>query len=188
VNDRDSLTKWILIVIAALGVATPRVDAHPDHSIGESTWLFGRDSIVVRLELSRSMLARVPGLTAGASGIRREALQRYLDGTLSIVVNERTYRATVTRVAQGHDPSVVSISLAAEGISFDRPLNTVTLDYRLLFEETRHVHLNAASIYRSAAEPPSLEQARLIQQFTFAHDATALELSIAQCPKESPCP
>jgi hypothetical protein len=38
------------------------------------------------------------------------------------------------------------------------------------------------------AEPPAVEHSRLIQQFTFAHDATALELSIPRCPKESPCP
>jgi hypothetical protein len=181
------LTKWVLFVLAALPLGLATVHAHPDHSMGESRWLFGRDSIAIRLELSRSMLARVPALKASGPDISRDALQRYIDRKLTLVVNDKACRATVTGVTRGHDPSVFSIALSADGVAFDRPLNTVTVDYRLLFEETQHVHLNAASIYLAHAEPPALEHSRLIQQFTFAHDATALELSIPQCAKEPPC-
>jgi hydrogenase/urease accessory protein HupE len=137
--------------------------AHND-TMAASRWFFGSDRIAVVMEIGPAVLAQLKGIKEGHHLIEtcsevelREVLTRviqpYLDQNLTVSVNDKRYPVQVTRLDRKSD-TVWDMWLAVNGVSFSNPVNPVTVDYRLLFEETDGTHINLAYLYRydSAAD------------------------------------
>jgi hydrogenase/urease accessory protein HupE len=178
-----------------LGGAAP-ASAH-DLPMGGSRWRFGEDSIVANLDLSPALLAEIKGIKEAGYPVyamsdeqmRRVAadvLQPYIDARLSITQDGKSYPVKVDRIESNGD--IYTAWLSVEHLT---PRRSVTIDYRLLFEETRDAHVNLAYGYMSEATGESLRKlfdfSAPALQHTFDHSAHAWTVVIpGSSPEERP--
>jgi len=184
--------KLFLIVITVLSLlVTVPVSAH-NLPMGGSRWCFGKDNLVVNIDLKPDLFAEIKGIKEGRydlnsiSGqqlqqIAVDILQPYINKKISITVNDKTYPVKVTRVVRNPNSSY-SIWLSADNISFNNPVNPVRINYTLLFEETNNAHLNLAFGYLSDATGDALQKvfdfSQPAFQTTFDYNAQVWAFSI----------
>lgn len=149
------LTMLALFFLSAF--LSPPVFAHTDN-MAASSWFFGRDNIVAVIEFGPAVLAEMEGIRGGDCLIETcseeqlrelvtKVIQPYIDRNLSVSVNDRSYPVKVTRIDR-KTPLFWQLWLSVDGVGFNNPVNAVTIDYRLLFEETDDTHINVAYLYR----------------------------------------
>jgi hypothetical protein len=113
--------------------------------------------------------------------IATEFIQPYVNKKITISVNGRIYRVKVDKLIR-HDNSIYTIWLSVSDIAFDRPLNNLKIDYRMLFEELKDNHINLAFFYRSDATGDALQKIfdnyPAEGQYDFTYNSPVWELSI----------
>jgi hydrogenase/urease accessory protein HupE len=179
-----------LFVLLFLLLAVPAF-AH-DITVGASKWCFGKSGIIATIDLNSALIAEIKGGASGpynlGAGSDRElqqaaaeVIQPYIDKRLSITVNDKVYPVKVTRLVRG-ESGLYTIWLAVENIGFNRELNPVKIDYRLLFAETNNSHMNMAYAYLADATPETvqkiLDSSQPASGVALEADAHSWELSI----------
>ncbi|MCM2358188.1 MAG: HupE/UreJ family protein [Geobacteraceae bacterium] len=168
-----SVRKIFLSLMTALLVlvAVP-LHAH-ESTLGGSKWCFGKNRILAAIELGASLYPEIRGISEGGYDLEAtpddqlkrmtaDVIQPYISERLSVSVNDKTYPVKVNKVVL--EGSLWRIWLSVDGIAFNRPENRVKIDYRLLFEETKNVHVNIAYMYLADA---SLDEVQKV--FDYSH-------------------
>jgi hydrogenase/urease accessory protein HupE len=135
---------------------TPPALAH-DLPVGGSRWCFGKSAIVANIDLNPSLLAQIQGVKEAGyplegmsdeqlSRLATEVLQPYIDAKLAVAQDGRKYRLKIDRIASNGD--IYTLWLSVENVTID-PARPISIDYRLLFEETNRAHVNLAYGYVS---------------------------------------
>jgi hypothetical protein len=153
--------------------------------MGGSRWCFGRNRIVANIDLGPSLLEFIKGMKElrdpldGMSDDQKhrvvtEILQPYLNEKLSVTEDGKAYPAKIDRLVRNGDTYTLWISV--ESIPLD-PGRPVTIDYKLLFDETRNAHVNLAYGYVSEATGDALKSvfdfSPPAMQYTFESSAHA---------------
>jgi hydrogenase/urease accessory protein HupE len=152
-----------LAVVVFLAGAAPAF-AH-DLPMGGSRWCFGRNRIVANIDLGAVLLKSIKGMEEWRNPVDgvldeqmhkvvTEILQPYLDEKLSVTEDGKSYPVKVDRLVSNGD--TYTIWLSVEHIPLD-PGRPVTIDYKLLFDETQHAHVNLAYGYVSEATGDALK-------------------------------
>jgi hydrogenase/urease accessory protein HupE len=160
--------RFARLVLSTLLLAGAAPAAAHDTTIGGSRWCIGKDWIVGIIDLDRSLLTRIPGVDgdgpdldsrteAQLAELARGVLQPYVDRKLAVAIGGAVRSARVQRVVPAG--SVWQIWLLVDGFTLERPANAVTIEYRLLLDETNGAHVNLAYIYRSEGGPEDAQRA-----------------------------
>ena len=200
-----SVGNVLLLLLAAfflLGSVLP--DSPYKMPCGGSRWRVGRNSIIANIDLNESLLSDMRGMKEKhynyASGsdselkkIATEYLQPYVNKKITVSVNGRIYPVKVDKLIR-HDNSTYTIWLSVSDIAFDRPLNNLKINYRMLFEELKDNHINLAYFYRSDATGDALQKVfdniSAEGEYEFTNNSPAWELSIqgTVTPPQPPAP
>jgi hypothetical protein len=159
---RRRLAVAYLAVVLLTGAAP--AFAH-DLPMGGSRWCFGRNRIVANIDLGVALLQTIKGMKEWRDPVDdlsdeqrhqvvTEILQPYLNEKLSVTEDGKTYPVKVDRVVRNGDTFTLWISV--ESIPLD-PGRPVTIDYKLLFDETQNTHVNLAYGYVSEATGDALK-------------------------------
>jgi hydrogenase/urease accessory protein HupE len=180
----------LLILFFMLNFSAP-VFAHND-MMAASRWFIGSDRIVVVMELGPAVLAEIRGIKEGHYPIETcsqhelqevvsRVIQPYLNRNLSVSVNGKSYPVKVTRLDRKSDIGW-DIWLEADDVDFSNAVNSVAIDYRLLFKETDDAHFNLAYLYRynsaSGAAPKVADDIPYLTRNTFDANSHLWEFSI----------
>jgi hypothetical protein len=149
--------------------------------MGGSRWSFGRNRIVANIDLGPSLLQFIKGMkpVEGLSDdqmrqVATEILQPYLDEKLSVTEDGKAYPVKVDRLVS--NGNVYTIWISVERIPLD-PGRPVTIDYKLLFDETQNAHVNLAYGYLSESTGDALKSvfdfSPAAMQYTFESSAHA---------------
>jgi hydrogenase/urease accessory protein HupE len=160
------LFKKIVLTVLLLLMAVP-ASAH-DLPMGGSRWRFGKDSIIGNIDLTTALMSQIKGIKDGnyeldsssndqLQQIAHDVIQPYVNEKLSITVNGKNCPATVDKMER-HGASLYTIWLTVNNVGFNQLSNQVTINYRLLFEETNYAHVNIAFAYLSDATGPALQK------------------------------
>jgi hydrogenase/urease accessory protein HupE len=99
-------------------------------------------------------------------------LQPYLNEKLSVTEDGKAYPAKIDRLVKGGDTYTIWLSVESIPLEPGRP---VTIDYKLLFDETQNTHVNLAYGYVSEATGDALKSvfdfSPPAMQFTFESSA-----------------
>ncbi len=163
--------------------------------MGGSRWSFGRNRIVANIDLGPSLLQSIKGIHEGGYPVGSlsdeqmhqvaiEILQPYLDEKLSVTEDGKAYPVKVDRLVNSGNVYTIWISVERIPLDLGRP---VTIDYKLLFDETQNAHLNLAYGYVSEATGDALKSvfdySPPAMQYTFessAHTWTVIPPDIAK--------
>ena len=199
-----SVWKIFLLVLAAfflLGSVLP--DSTYKMPTGGSRWCVGRNGIIANIDLNESLFSDMRGMKEKhynyASGsdselkkIAAEFIQPYVNKKITLSVNGRIYPVKVDKLIR-QDNSIYTIWLSVSDIVFDRPLNNLKINYRMLFEELKDNHINLAYFYRSDATGDALQKEfdNIPGEgpYEFTNNSPAWELSIkgtATAPHQAP--
>jgi hydrogenase/urease accessory protein HupE len=180
----------ILAAFLFMFLSSAPVSAHND-TMAASRWFIGNDRVVVLMEIGPAVLAQVKGIKEGhylietctdkeLQEVVAKVLQPYLEHKLTVSVNSKPYPVKLTRLDRESD-LVWKMWLTVDDVAFDKPVNSVAIDYRLLFEETDGAHINLAYLYRfdstSGALPNISEGAPYLTQNMFAYGSHLWEFS-----------
>jgi len=180
----------LLLLFFTLFFSSP-VSAHND-MMAASRWFFGNDRIVVVMELGPAVLAEIQEIKDGhyfietcsqdeLQEVMTTVIQPYLDRNLSVSVNDKRYPVKLTRIDRKSDIGW-DIWLAVNDVSFGHPVNSVAIDYRLLFNETSDTHINLAYLYRydsaSGAAPKVADDIPYLTRNTFDANSHLWEFSM----------
>ncbi len=153
--------------------------------MGGSRWCFGRNWIVANIDLGPTLLQSIKGMKewrdpeGGLSDeqmhrVVTEILQPYLDEKLSVTEDGKAYPVKVDRLV--YSGNVYTIWISVEHIPLD-PGRPVTIDYKLLFDETQGAHVSLAYGYVSEATGDALKSvfdfSPPAMQYTFESSAHA---------------
>lgn len=197
--------KLLLLSLAAfflLGSVLP--DSPYKMPCGGSRWRVGKNSIIANIDLNESLLSDMRGMKEKhynyASGsdaelkkIATEFIQPYVNKKITVSVNGRIYQVKVDKLIR-NDNAIYTIWLSVSDIAFDRPLNNLKINYRMLFEELKDNHINLAFFYRSDASDDALQKVfdniPAEGQYEFTNNSPAWELSIpgTATPPQPPTP
>ena len=184
-----------LAAFAALMLLAGPVAAFAHNTpVGGSRWCFGRNRIVGNIDMNPPLLQAIKGmhgldLVGGLSDeqmpqVVTKVLQPYLDEKLSVAEDGKAYPVKVDRLVSNGDIYTIWISVDRIPLDQGRP---VTIDYRLLFDETQQAHMNLAYGYVSEATGDALKSvfdfSPPAMQYTFessAHAWTVIPPVIAQ--------
>jgi len=158
----------LLIVLSALSLLVAGQASAHDITIGASRWCFGTNYIVGNIDLNAALLTAIKGVKEGKYSLdamtdkelrqlEADVVQPYLDKRLSVSVNDKAYPVKATKIVRG-DSGLFTIWLTVDDIGFDKPVNAVKIDYRLLFDETNNSHINLAYLYLSDAAPDAVQK------------------------------
>ncbi len=179
---RRRLVAAFLAAVALTGGAP--AFAH-DLPMGGSRWSFGRNRIVANIDLGPSLLQSIKGIQEGRYPVGSlsdeqmhqvaiEILQPYLDEKLSVTEDGKAYPVKVDRLVNSGNVYTIWISVERIPLDLGRP---VTIDYKLLFDETQNAHLNLAYGYVSEATGDALKSvfdfSPPAMQYTFESSAHA---------------
>lgn len=145
----------LLLALLPLLTATP-LNAHV-MTTGVSRWCFGKDYVLVQIDIDSYLLAFIKGIKEGRYNpdaieekqfpkIAAEIIQPYINERLHLTLNHKPCALRVTRLTRNIG-SLYTVWLYADNIALNRPDNPVKIDYRLLFEETSYAHQNLAFMY-----------------------------------------
>jgi hydrogenase/urease accessory protein HupE len=180
----------ILITVFLLLTAVP-VHAH-NLPLGGSRWCLQKNGIVATIDLNQTLLSEINEVKEGhydlaASSdkqlqqIATDIIQPYISKKLSITVNGKTYPVKVDKLVRNEN-STFTVWLSVDKISFNRPDNSLKIDYKLLFEETNNSHLNMAYLYKSDSTGAALQKVFDFSppagQYNFASDSPVWEISV----------
>jgi len=160
---RRRLAATFLAIMVLLAGVAPAF-AH-DLPMGGSRWCFGRNRIVANIDLGTALLQAIQGMKewrAPVDGLPdeqmhqvvTEILQPYLDEKLSVTEDGKTYPVKIDRLVRNGDIYTIWISVEHIPLAPERP---VTIDYKLLFDETQNAHVNLAYGYLSEATGDALK-------------------------------
>ena len=179
-SRHSRLAAAFLAVMLLAGVAP--AFAH-DLPMGGSRWCFGRNRIVANIDLGVALLQTIKGMKEWRDPgdslsdgqmhqVVTEVLQPYLNEKLSVTEDGKAYPAKIDRLVKSGDTYTIWISV--ESIPLD-PGRPVTIDYKLLFDETQNTHVNLAYGYVSEATGDALKSvfdfSPPAMQFTFESSA-----------------
>src|SRR6266480_801234 len=167
-SGHASITKLFLFVVTAVLVLTAVPAFAHDMTIGASRWCFGTSSIIANIDLNSALIADIKGIidgpyNLGASSekqlqlVAADIIQPYINKRLSITVNDKEYPVKVSKLVRNEN-GLYTIWLNVDDIGFNKPVNAVKIDYRLLFDETNNSHLNLAYLYLSDAAPDAVQK------------------------------
>ena len=164
-----SLLKRLSLLFSAIFLLFTAVPAHSHNMpMGGSRWCLQKNGLIGNIDLNQNLMSDIKEVKDGhydlasisdkelqqmAGGI----LQAYINRKLCVTVNGKNYPIKVDRLAR-NDNSLFTIWLTVDRIDFDRPENTLKIDYRLLFDETNNTHLNMAFLYKSDATGEALQK------------------------------
>jgi hydrogenase/urease accessory protein HupE len=183
--------RYLTLITACLLLIAVPVHSH-NLPVGGSKWCLGKNGIVANIDLNQNLLSEIHGVKerhydlASTSDqelqhIATEIIQPYINKKLSITVNGKTYPVKVDRLVRNEN-STFTIWLSVDKISFNRPENSLKINYRLLFEETSNAHLNLAYFYKSDATGDALQKIFDFSQpegrYNFEHDSPVWELPV----------
>ena len=156
--------KLVLLLITSLLLVTLALPAfaHNEKMAG-SKWFFGKNSIVATIELAPSLLSEMKGIKEKPSYIAHcsdqqfqkvvaDVIQPYISRKLTITVNDKVYPLQITKVDRTSG-IIWEIWLYVKDVSFSKPVNAVTIDYQMFFDETDDTHINISYAYLSGAAP-----------------------------------
>ena len=196
--------KGLFILLSALVLLVTAVPVH-SHTmpLGGSKWCVGKNGILANIDLNETLFSELQGikerhydLASGSDnqlqGIAHEFLQPYINRKISVSVNGATCPVKVDRLVR-NDNSTFTIWLSANSAAFDKPLNALKIDYRMLLDETNNAHVNLAYLYRSDATGDALQKVfdntPAAGEYNFADNSPVWELSvpgIAAAPPTKP--
>ncbi len=172
-----------LAAFAALTLLAGPVPAFAHNTpVGGSRWCFGRNRIVANIDMNPPLLQAIKGmqgldLVGGLSDeqmrqVTTQVLQPYLDEKLSVTEDGKAYPVKIDRIVSNGD--IYTIWILVDRIPLDQG-RPVTIDYRLLFDETQQAHINLAYGYASDATGDALKSvfdfSPPAMQFTFGSSA-----------------
>jgi hypothetical protein len=175
------------LAVVLLAGAAPAF-AH-DLPMGGSRWCFGRNRIVANIDLGVALLQTIKGMKEWRDPgdslsdgqmhqVVTEILQPYLDEKLSVREDGKAYPVKVDRLVKSGDTYTIWISVESIPLEPGRP---VTIDYKLLFDETQNAHVNLAYGYLSEATGDALKSvfdfSPPAMQYTFESSAHAWTLT-----------
>ncbi len=164
--------------------------------LGASFWCFGKDHITAVIELNDLLFADIKDIKEGHYNLDTTsdeelhkilvgAIQPYIDRKLTIIVNEKNYPVKVTKLVRNEN-NLFKLWLSVDNIRFNRTINPVRIDYRLLFDETDNSHVNLANLYLTDASGDDLQHvldfAAPNGQYSFDRDNRSWEVSIKGSP------
>lgn len=176
-------------------IAAP-LHAH-ESTLGGSKWCFGKNRVLAAIELGASLFPEIRGVSEGGYNLdsltdeqlkrmTADVIQPYISEKLSVSVNDKTYPVKVNKVVL--EGSLWRIWVSVDGIAFNRPENRVKIDYRLLFEETKNVHVNIAYMYLAEASLDDVQKvfdySHPVANHSFDANARIWELSIKGAASE----
>ncbi len=187
--------RWLSALLTALLLAGAAPVLAHNLPMGGSRWCFGRNRIVGNIDLGPELLQSIKGMTAwpdpvdGLSDEQRhqvvtEVLQPYLDDKLSVTEDGKAYPVKLDKLVKSGN--VYTMWIAVERIPLD-PARPVTIDYKLLFDETDGAHVNLGYGYGSDATGDALKSvfdfSPPAMQYTFeasAHTWTVIPPGVAR--------
>ncbi|MBJ6724229.1 HupE/UreJ family protein [Geomesophilobacter sediminis] len=158
---------FLLSCMFMLVLAATPANAH-NMPVGGSKWCAGKNGLLASIDLNETLFSELRGirekqyhLASGSESqlqqIAKEFVQPYIDQELSVTINGKPQPVRVEKLVR-NDNSTYTIWLSARNALFDRPQNTLKIDYRMLFEETRNMHMNLAYFYRTDATGEALQK------------------------------
>ena len=170
--------------------------AGPAHShnlpMGGSRWCLRSDGLVANINLNQGLFSDIKGIKEGhydldsisdkqRQQIIADIIQPYINKKLSITVNGKVYPVKVDKLVSNVN-STFTIWLSVDKVNFNKPENSLKIDYRLLFEETNNTHLNLAFLYKSDATGEALQKvfdySSPAGQYNFASNSPTWDLSV----------
>lgn len=160
--------------------------------LGGSKWCVGKTGIVANIDLNETLFSELRGIkekhydfVSGSENqlqqIAHEFIQPYVNKKISVSVNGRSCPVKVDKLVR-HDNSTFTIWLSVDKAGFDRPENSLKIDYQMLFEETNNAHVNLAYLYKSDATGDALQKIfdnyPAEGQYDFTRKSPAWELSV----------
>jgi hydrogenase/urease accessory protein HupE len=160
--------------------------------VGGSRWCLGKSGVVATIDLSQNLISEIKGIKEGhfafdtisdkqLQQIATEIIQPYMNKKLTLSVNGKSYPVKVDKLIRNEN-TTFAIWLSADNLGFNKPENVLTIDYRLLFEETSNGHMNMAYLYKSDATGSAINN---LFDFTppdaqnnFVSNSAAWELSV----------
>jgi hydrogenase/urease accessory protein HupE len=188
------LVKRLYLFLITVCLLLTVVPAH-SHTLpmGASRWCLGKHGLIANIDLNLGLLSDISGVKEGNYDLAKcsdkelqqivsEIVQPYINKKLSVTVNGKTYPVKVDKLAKADGNLMFTIWLSVDKVNFDRPENTLKIDYRLLFEETNNTHLNMAFLYETDATGNALQKVFNFSppkgQFNFQYGSTVWELSV----------
>ena len=164
-----SVKKPLALVLALLLLilTANTLNAHV-MTTGVSRWCFGKDYVLVQIDLDSYLLAFIKGIQEGRYNpdsieqrqlpqIAAEIIQPYIDNRLRLTVNNSKCALRVTRLTKNGN-NIFTIWLCADNIALNRAANLIKIDYRLLFEETGFAHQNLAAMYTADSPKDTVQK------------------------------
>jgi hydrogenase/urease accessory protein HupE len=160
--------------------------------MGGSRWCLRSDGLVANINLNQGLFSDIKGIKEGhydldsvsdkqRQQIIADIIQPYINKKLSITVNGKAYPVKVDKLVSNVN-STFTIWLSVDKVNFNKPENSLKIDYRLLFEETNNTHLNLAFLYKSDATGEALQKvfdySSPAGQYNFATNSPTWDLSV----------
>ncbi len=156
---------FLWFAVAVFSFAVPAF-AH-DLPIGGSRWAVGNNSILGFIDLKSSLMREVKVIKEGhydvdslssdqLQRIATDVLQPYVNQTVSVSINGKTYPVKVTKLTK-NDNYLFTLWVTVSNVSFDQPENAIKLSYSMLSDETRHEHVSLAFGYVTNATGDALQ-------------------------------
>lgn len=169
-----------------------------------SRWCLRENGLIVNIDFNQMLLSSIKGVKEGSYDLAKSSdaelqqiavniVQPYIHKKLAVTVNGKLCPMKVDRLVRSSNNAVFTIWLSADRIGFNRPENSLKIEYSMLFEETNNEHVNMAFLYKSDATGDALQKVfdytHPEGQFNFEHGATVWELSVkgsAPVPANAP--
>lgn len=183
---------YLLFVVVCLLLTAAAAHAHTI-PMGASRWVVGKHGVTANIDLNLGLMNDIGGIKDGKCDIAKctdnelrqiasEIIQPYLNRDLTVSVNGRTCPVKVDKLSRADGNLLFTIWLTVDGAAFDKPENSLKIDYRLLFEETNHTHVNMAFLYETDATGAALQKVFNFSppkgEFNFQYGSTAWETSV----------
>lgn len=180
----------LCLVPLALLSAVP-VSAH-NMTVGFSKWCFGKNFILVRVDLDSFLIAQMNGIkeghynpdTVSEKRLRKmaaEVIEPYINKKLLLTLDDRLYHLHIDKISM-NDGKLYTIWLRVAGYDFKTPVNNVKIDYQMLFEETYYAHMNVTYLYLIDTPEDTIQKvldySQPSWQTVFDPSATAWEVSL----------